>query len=958
MNVKKPKNNYRNQNESKDNQNIQSEEDNKFLNKNLIRKRKRLFQMQKRLANINGDDHQQNETDCNQLVSDRKNEKSFQKYSERFKNNQTKENLSNFSFNYSHVLKNDIINDNNIGNKSKTNFFIKEKSGKKVQDEEIELKLENLVKEEDSSYKKKNTFSNTNDEDRSTTEIIFSNELEQFLKKSAIQNESFNEFTNEEIEAPNSKEFISVNLTNNSNSKINSNIINMMNNDIEIKEILNNDIELNNSVIINEDDQDNNNNIDNKEENVELNISNLDIDLIQDNTDNNDGDGENEEEILIEKVTSNEFAKKYLSSKSKSFIQFNNNLASRVAANSLRNSPSYMMALCPELLEGINRKRLIKDNYAVADAISEEGESENVSPKHSEKNEFLYKERKTIDETSVILRQKRLSPYIKYSLSGVDKGEVHQISNKKFKKNININRTKNRIKERSKSRKNIELSSLLNSKKKDYSDSFSPKNDKNNSTKRNFKRIKDNLNKQNNNDKLNIKFRHQKAKSLIEPSQISTFNLYKKISKNKNISPKQLSKDNQNKSNYIMTKMSSKDKKDYRTSTNQKRKYFSNENNKSNSTHTIKKKANKNEPKKQTNYNNTEQKNSKINKNKYKKLCNTEKQNKSKNYIDNHIRKKTPVKTNNITDRLINHRKKLSQQIKEGHKFFINSLNEQSNIKKCKTKLIGINNYYINRSSPLNSYLTFNKNITNNNSLNSNNNSMTFINKTDKKNYPIPSHNKSKTSLIAPSYKLLKKEKAFIQSKALINSNKKNIQNKANIKKKYLKNYLNKFNEIKKVVKDSSIRIIHKKINTIGNSNDLTKLICSNSKNRGLKNSESKKIFNKHKIIRALQHIKFEPTRNYTEALNELYKSKKNLFVILVNIDSNNKFIFKGLYEVNATENKTATKLFGTGIGDNNIHFNNLNGFFNYQNKNPEFIKTNFKDDKEKKFNSDTVLVY
>ena len=57
-----------------------------------------------------------------------------------------------------------------------------------------------------------------------------------------------------------------------------------------------------------------------------------------------------------------------------------------------------------------------------------------------------------------------------------------------------------------------------------------------------------------------------------------------------------------------------------------------------------------------------------------------------------------------------------------------------------------------------------------------------------------------------------------------------------------------------------------------------------------MKDSESnnnlRNNFNKHKIIMALQHIKFLPNENYSKALNELYKSKKNLFIILVYTDS------------------------------------------------------------------------
>ena len=103
---------------------------------------------------------------------------------------------------------------------------------------------------------------------------------------------------------------------------------------------------IHNSVIINEDY--------NEEENVQLNISNLEIDINQINSQSNNT--QNEDELAMSGVNPNEFARKYLSSKSKSFIKFNNNLTERVAANSLKNSPSYMLALCPELFEGLNKK--------------------------------------------------------------------------------------------------------------------------------------------------------------------------------------------------------------------------------------------------------------------------------------------------------------------------------------------------------------------------------------------------------------------------------------------------------------------------------------------------------------------------------------------------------------------------------------------------------------------------
>ena len=158
------------------------------------------------------------------------------------------------------------------------------------------------------------------------------------------------------------------------------------------------------------------------------------------------------------------------------------------------------------------------------------------------------------------------------------------------------------------------------------------------------------------------------------------------------------------------------------------------------------------------------------------------------------------------------------------------------------------------------------------------------------------------------------------------------------------------------------MKIVHKKINTIGNSKDLKKILNNNEIKNQLKgcasNNNLKKNFNKHKIIMALQHIKFLPIENYSKALNELYKIKKNLFIILVYTDSIHRYIFRGLYEVNSTDQKTANKLFAPGYGQNIIKIKSLNYFFNYQSNNGEFIKTKFKNENDKKFNSDTIIVY
>ena len=197
----------------------------------------------------------------------------------------------------------------------------------------------------------------------------------------------------------------------------------------------------------------------NEEDNIELNISNLEIDINQ--IDNDSNYIQNEDELAMSGVNSNEFANKYLSLKSKSFIKLNNNLTARVAAHSLKNSPSYMLDLCPKLLDNFDKKNVIRDNYAVTDAISEEMESETFTPRQSEKIEYSIN-KNTIDKNKSIntndyqinytLRNKEISPSLNFGFLFDNKESSKenykekniQITPKRYNKN-KIN--KNRIKE-------------------------------------------------------------------------------------------------------------------------------------------------------------------------------------------------------------------------------------------------------------------------------------------------------------------------------------------------------------------------------------------------------------------------------------------------------------------------------------------------------------------------------
>ncbi len=137
-------------------------------------------------------------------------------------------------------------------------------------------------------------------------------------------------------------------------------------------EIIEEESKKNNEVNINEFEFNINNPInfenENNENEVEVNISNLDYEI--------DNDNNNINEIEIN-PSSNEYAKKFLSSNTKSFISFNNNLISRVSIQNKKNTPSYIYALCPDLLnQNINNKEIISKNYAVNDIIKEESESD------------------------------------------------------------------------------------------------------------------------------------------------------------------------------------------------------------------------------------------------------------------------------------------------------------------------------------------------------------------------------------------------------------------------------------------------------------------------------------------------------------------------------------------------------------------------------------------------------
>ena len=1066
MNERPKTHNVTSNNETMKKKSINANNANKKIDdKNSKRKQKRLFQMQKRLALFNEEDLPElvSENNINNISNDLNNNIYNSKIPSQISKNKLNSEKNNLSYNFYNSFK-DNLNIEKIQHKkiieSQKNNLKKNLIEKKIPEPlpESNSEIQNInIKEDEPSLKKKNTNSNTNDEDKSSTEALFPNEIELIQKKSKsiFQNDSIegdvftkiingdmdenpNIFSasndNNEIEEINIEkddiDFQQENIMNNFNF---SNIINNNdNNDIIDNGSKDENIENNNSIIINETDEEKKDLLNNEDDsnNVELNISNLEIDIDEINSESNI---QNEDDLVTSGQNSNEFAKKYLSSKSKSFIKFSNNLTARVAANNTKNSMSYMLALCPDLLGGVDKKNLIKENYAVTDAISEDIEAENFTPRQSEKFEEI-NIRNTIGEKNInnetintnnylsnkTLRNKEIKHGINVPKKENKSPKTHYKNRSKIFKNTlkNISDVDNEININNNSKENKKLIYSDNNKYNSINNSNIMRNNYNT----NYEKCKNNTIKKPEN--LKIKCRHQKAKSLINNS----FNLNLNLNiKNKQNSPKQTSEifNKKNNMNKISYKNIERKKKKINNEQNDEKEHlnYSSNDNKKNTNQKFIKKCNSNaygntmtkshnycksdlrdkmlDIKKKytfirrTNANDLSKSNIFVHKknNAYSdnnKICFTEKTNKSKNYTSfiSHIKKNTPDNINNISEQnIINHSKKLSQQIADGYKFFasINSINTNNHItnqqnnnnskkKDIKRKRIYSNNFSM-KSTPLSNYFSFNKNKINT-STNYNNN-ITFIKKnpsikTDKFSHIIPNHNKSKTSFITPSFqnnlnktknKLLKKNYTLINSNNNSNKKKNEISAK-NFKKNYIKKINNKFNEIKKIVNDSSIKIIHKKINTIGQSHELTKLLNNNSNNSkqilkdSSSNSNYKKNFNKHKIIKALQHIKFSPKENYTKVLNELYKSKKNLFVILVSVDSNKKFVFKGVYEVNSNEQKTASKLFVNESGQYMINVARFNNFFNFQINNGEFVRVKFSCDNDKKFSGDTIIVY
>ena len=341
--------------------------------------------------------------------------------------------------------------------------------------------------------------------------------------------------------------------------------------------------------------------------------------------------------------------------------------------------------------------------------------------------------------------------------------------------------------------------------------------------------------------------------------------------------------------------------------------------------------------------------------------------------------KKQKINDNKETPDINNKSVKFKIQINKGN----NSIKKISQITPCHKKS---RTFFISPSYVI-------KNI---NNINEKSNNLKE-NKKTKDNKNINSTNHPKINFVTSKLKSHPKKKIISY-----NTNKKILKNKYSSKNnnntdKDMKNNnekdKNKFSEIKQIIGETLLtKIIHKKTNTIGSTNILSNLLNNNFFNYNKKNNNNNlysninnsnstrnnsstvtskqlkkaasinnlinNLGNKKKIVNAMQRIKFIPVSNYPKAIKELFKSKNNNFVILVYKDENQRFVFRGLYETFEKDPKIANKLFAPNSGQNNVNINNINYFYNYSFDRGDFIRYKFIDEKKKKFNEDTIIIF
>ena len=261
----------------------------------------------------------------------------------------------------------------------------------------------------------------------------------------------------------------------------------------------------------------------------EVNISNLDNDSIdeiilnkedEENThkirtsnlfdyDKDDDNIINKEENKLKEE--NEFALKYLSSSSDSFIQLDNNLVARAKAQGGDMTDSYLQALFPQLNLD-NSKSLKNKNYEVIDIIKEEKEVE--SPFRDKNNKDTIQENEdnngsidinlnvSIDNSFSDFSKKAQSKsnYILYKKNNksktktkINKNIQNSLNNIKYKGNLSFKNTEKILK------KNNTMSKFIINNKDNNKNNIKSKNLKNSSSLTNIKMNKDKkINKNNN----------------------------------------------------------------------------------------------------------------------------------------------------------------------------------------------------------------------------------------------------------------------------------------------------------------------------------------------------------------------------------------------------------------------------------------------------------------------------
>ena len=244
----------------------------------------------------------------------------------------------------------------------------------------------------------------------------------------------------------------------------------------------------------------------------------------------------------------------------------------------------------------------------------------------------------------------------------------------------------------------------------------------------------------------------------------------------------------------------------------------------------------------------------------------------------------------------------------------------------------------------------------------------------NKSNSIILHHNKSKTSFTKPFFVKLNTSNTlrnnYSSSRVTENNQIKNQTNE--IKKEYKNTYhkknktygsklpLDNNNNNKNNYFSNNHNYQNNNINE-NNSNHINNNLNHSYKKNLIKNKSLSKleISNKNKIISSLKKINFFSNENYSKALLALNNSTCSLFTILVFYDNNtNKFSFRGLYEIISKDgNISANKIFSSSFCQTKININDINHFYTYDVK-KEFVKFNFQNNENKKFNYNTILIF